>query len=137
MANKPVPQGGNQQVTLQVSQGFSGPIPPPDLLVGYERALPGSADRIIRLAEQEQIHRHAREDREDQLQRQVCAHIRVETTLGQVFALIIGVVAICAGTYSATHGAQWSGSVIGGGGVVGLVTAFILGRRRPSKPAAG
>ncbi len=29
----------------------SGPLPPAQELAGYERALPGAADRIVRMAE--------------------------------------------------------------------------------------
>jgi uncharacterized membrane protein len=36
---------------------FSGPLPPPNLLEGYERVLPGAADRIIAMAEQQMAHR--------------------------------------------------------------------------------
>ena len=48
--------------------------------------------------------------------------------LGQVFGLAIGIAAIGSATYMAVHGAQLAASVIGTGGVTGLVTAFIVGR---------
>lgn len=41
----------------QVSSKFSGPIPPPELLEGYENIVPGSADRIIRMTERQIDHR--------------------------------------------------------------------------------
>ena len=41
----------HEQSTKIVSQKFSGPLPPPELLEGYERILPGAADRILRMAE--------------------------------------------------------------------------------------
>lgn len=37
---------------------FSGPIPHPSILEGYEKILPGSADRILRMAEAQVSHRH-------------------------------------------------------------------------------
>ena len=40
--------------TLIRDFSFSGPIPPPQFLEGYERVLPGSADRILTMAENEQ-----------------------------------------------------------------------------------
>lgn len=36
---------------------FSGPIPPPNILESYEHILPGSADRIIIMAEEQARHR--------------------------------------------------------------------------------
>jgi uncharacterized membrane protein len=52
-----------------------------------------------------------------------------EARIGQIFALIIGLAVIVAGAYCATHGAQWPGAIIGSSGVVGLVSAFIIGRK--------
>jgi uncharacterized membrane protein len=57
------------------------------------------------------------------------AQIRV-TYLGQFFGLIIGLTAIISGAVIATQGAQWAGGFIGGGGVIGLVSVFVLGRRK-------
>lgn len=42
-----------------LGEHFNGPIPPPHLLQEYERILPGAAERIFKMAEQEQQHRHA------------------------------------------------------------------------------
>jgi hypothetical protein len=39
-------------------------------------------------------------------------------------------VAIVADTYAAINGSATAGGVIGGGGVVGLVSVFILGRKK-------
>lgn len=54
----------------------------------------------------------------------------VVTYLGQVFGLIIGLTAIISGALTAYHGAQLAGGFIGGGGVIGLVSVFVLGRRK-------
>lgn len=40
---------------------YSGPIPPPEQFAEYERILPGSADRILKMAESQQTHRMALE----------------------------------------------------------------------------
>ena len=40
-----------------VASSFQGPIPPPDVLRGYEDVLPGSVDRILRMAENQTSHR--------------------------------------------------------------------------------
>src|SRR5262245_61697042 len=52
--------------------------------------------------------------------------------LGQVFGLVIGMTAIISGAVIAYHGSQWAGGFIGGGGVIGLVSVFVLGRRKAS-----
>lgn len=38
---------------------YSGPIPPPSLMAEYEKVLPGSADRIIAMAERQSEHRQS------------------------------------------------------------------------------
>lgn len=43
--------------SLLVSEYFSDPIPHPKHIAGYEEILPGSADRIISMAEDSQKHR--------------------------------------------------------------------------------
>ena len=40
------------------ARSFRGPLPPPSLFGQYEEILPGSADRMLTLAENEQSHRH-------------------------------------------------------------------------------
>ncbi len=56
-----------------------------------------------------------------------------EGMLGQIFGFLIGIFAIGCGTYAATNGAAWYGSLIGAAGVVGLVSVFVYGRRRDRK----
>ena len=96
------------------------------------------AERIVPMAETEAIHRREMEhkaldaDIADQNKR------FKEARIGQVCALIIGVAAILAGAYAATNGAQWPGGLIGGGGVIGLVSVFIYGRgHRRGAPKQG
>ncbi len=50
--------------------------------------------------------------------------------LGQIFGLIIGMTAIISGALTAYYGSEWAGGFIGGGGVIGLVSVFVLGRRK-------
>jgi uncharacterized membrane protein len=108
--------------SITISQAFEGPIPHSRELAEYEKALPGSADRIITMAESEAKHRHGME--EEALKAQIW-----EIRLGQIFGFFIGIFAITAGAYCAINGSQTAGSIIGGGGVVGLVSAFIIGRK--------
>lgn len=48
-----------------------------------------------------------------------------EGRIGQFLAFLIGIFTIGCGTYTAINGAEIAGSVIGVGGVVGLVSVFI------------
>jgi uncharacterized membrane protein len=56
------PTSGDMQLKIQhQEQRFEGPIPPPAVLQGYEQILPGAAERILRMAEQQAAHRHSLE----------------------------------------------------------------------------
>jgi LPXTG-motif cell wall-anchored protein len=55
-----------------------------------------------------------------------------ERARGQHYALIIGIVGICAGAACVVTGHDTAGAVIGGTALVGLVSAFIYGRRKES-----
>ena len=47
----------NSAVVGIVQSSFAGPIPPPEVIKGYESVIPGSAERLLRMAEKEQQHR--------------------------------------------------------------------------------
>ncbi|MCP4115428.1 MAG: DUF2335 domain-containing protein [Desulfobacteraceae bacterium] len=126
--------GSKQHVTRSISESlvasqFQGPIPPPELLAGYDDVVPGAADRIIALAEKETAHRHEMEKKVLDAEVKVISNEAREIFLGQIFAFLIGTTTVLAGVYAAVHGAQITGSLIGTSGVVGLVSVFILGRK--------
>ena len=50
-------------LSLQHHQAYSGPIPDPDSLAKYDRIQPGFAERIIKMAEDEALHRRANENK--------------------------------------------------------------------------
>lgn len=116
-------------------ESFSGPIPAPETLGRYDEIMPGLADRIVKMAEQQGAHRRQLEQQSVEAQIADARADRSEARIGQICALLIGLVATLAGSYTAWQGAEWPGGIIGGGGVIGLVSVFILGRKRSSEPA--
>ena len=111
--------------TLTREDHYSGPLPTPDHFAGFEKVLPGSAERILKMAELEQVHRH---------DLNVVAQMAFdrETSRGQWLAFFLAIITVVTGGVTAINGAQWTGSFIGTGGLIGLVTAFIVGRRKPA-----
>lgn len=100
---------------------FAGPLPSPDILARYEQVIPGAAERILAIAEAD-----AKHQREIELAalRAEEASVRRGQWLGfaiALFALTISVVALYLGS-------PWVAGIIGGTAVVGLVSAFVLGR---------
>ena len=65
-ANRPSPRSvsNSDPATLiaRISAEWAGPLPPPNILRGYEEIVPGAAERIINLLEKQSTHRMGLED---------------------------------------------------------------------------
>lgn len=95
-------------------------MPPPALLEGYERLVPGAAERILVMAESDSRH-------QQQIEFAALRAAEAEVKRGQIFAFIIGLVALGASIGALALGSPVVAGVIGGTTVVGLVSAFIIG----------
>jgi uncharacterized membrane protein len=96
---------------------YSGPLPPPDMLRGYNEIVPGSAERLIRSFEKEGEHRRSCER----------TFLGLEGR-GQIFALVIALAGITAAVILGIHGREWAAAAMVGGSLGTVVTAFVLGR---------
>ncbi|MBW1999257.1 MAG: DUF2335 domain-containing protein [Deltaproteobacteria bacterium] len=111
------------------SVGFSGPLPPPQILAQYNETVPGAAERIITMAETQSKHRQALESAV------IESDIRQSKT-GLVFGFIIGMTAIVLGAVCVLYGHGLGGGLIGGSGITGLAGVFVYGtaaRRKERK----
>lgn len=118
-----------KQVVHQVFQEieFSGPMPPPNILSGYEKILPGAADRILSMAEMQSKHRQSME------KRMIEAEAR-DGLLGILFGFVLGGGCIVAAiimvlVYPETAGVV-SGAVLGSTGVASIaITSINRGKK--------
>ncbi|MDO4711377.1 MAG: DUF2335 domain-containing protein [Peptostreptococcaceae bacterium] len=99
---------------------FSGPIPPPSVLEGYEKILPGAADRILTMAENQSKHRMSLENKV------IGSKIR-DGRLGMILGFVLASMISSIGGF-----VIWSGqSVVGYATILtamgGLIGAFIYG----------
>lgn len=122
------PADAQYQEEVSVSSSYNGPIPDAHSLGKYEAVLPGLAERIFGAYEKETGHRQRMELATLEAQVRLENRVFDEARRGQILAFCIGVIALSIGGALAFYGHEWSGSFLGGSGVVGLVTAFILGR---------
>ena len=120
---------------LQQRFQFVGPLPPPGILEQYEKICPGTAQRIIDAAHAEGLHRQKLESQSLDANIEAMRRQFAEARLGQVFALIIAITFVVVGGYVAIKGQPWSGTILGGVGLGGIVTAFIVGRHRQEPPS--
>jgi len=106
---------------LLQSRAFLGPLPPPVMFEHYDKVLPGSADRILEMAEQEQKHRIWWE-------RQDLKLAGMQAIGGQVFGFLLMCFLIGSAVYCATIGATGVAIACLGGVAVGAISKFLANR---------
>src|SRR5262249_35575316 len=94
----PPPKRPRQLVkTATVRVTYEAPLPPPNMMQAYEEILPGSADRIIAMAERQSVHRQGMETN-------VVHSNSVTERRGQIFAFILGLVGLVGAIWLAHEG---------------------------------
>jgi uncharacterized membrane protein len=122
-------QAGKSTEVLEVIQAysqFSGPLPPPSTLKGYEDILPGCADRIIAMAEAQQRHRFEIEGRV------VAGNVSAQSR-GQHYALIVVLAFALIGGALAYFGKSATGLTTMLAPIGGVAGLFIYGRRQQAQ----
>lgn len=126
---------GTEAVEIQAAY-FHGPLPLPALLDGYEKVLPGLADRIVCMAEKEQNHQIA-------LQKIEADEVRVENQrehhrgiLGQLLAFILAVVAIGGSFVLLALDKSVAGTISGLASLATLIGMFLYERRDKAQGSA-
>lgn len=116
-----------RKVVSLVAREFSGPIPPPESLAGYEKTLPGSADRILKMAEKQSEHRQNLEKREIEIEAR-------DSLLGIILSFILGIGSLVVAFTSIivlpeSYGA-FTAALFGAAGFGSIITAFLKSTRR-------
>lgn len=113
------------QAAVEVSR-FSGPLPHPEDLAKYEQVLPGAADRIIRMAEQQAAHRQSLEK----------AAILSSVTMqkwGLGSAFVLAMTAIGGGICLSLKGMSGAGLTAIISALAALVGVFVYGKSEQKK----
>lgn len=113
-------------IRQEKTTAFSGPIPPPDLLKGFEEVLPGLADRIVRMAETQATHRQDLE----------ASVVKAEINrgyLGMASGLVVAMTAIIMGGVLMSQGHIAPGGLLTGGTLATLVGVFVHGWKERRK----
>lgn len=121
-------QGGIEAFATMYARmtAYKGPIPPPEVLEGYERIVPGSAKRIIDNALKQSEHRRA-------LEQIVIKGDNRRADWGLYIGAAIASMMILCGSGLVALGFPGSGTAVATVSVVGLTSVFVYGsisRRR-------
>lgn len=106
----------------ETAASYSGPIPPPSMLASYNEILPGAADRILKMAEDQSKHRQ-------DIEKKVIDNDILTSRLGVVFGFLIAISFLIAAVIGALSGHPVFGGLLGTGGLTGLVSVFIYGTK--------
>jgi uncharacterized membrane protein len=118
---------------MKRESSMRGPLPPPELLIEYERALPGLGKTIVGWAEQEAKHRRKQDENEFSL---VDYTVRKQLSLqerGMTYGLIVALAGFVATVLLAYHGAAVAAALVGSLDIVALVSVFVVGRHTQAK----
>ncbi|WP_395144324.1 DUF2335 domain-containing protein [Armatimonas sp.] len=103
------------------SSFFSGPLPPPEVLIRYNDATPDAADRIIGMAEQQSTHRQ-------QLELLVTKSNIERSKQGIQAGLYIATLCLITSGFCAYIGQAAVATVLGSSTVLGLAGVFVIGK---------
>jgi uncharacterized membrane protein len=99
----------------------TSPVPPAELLEGYNRAIPDGANRLFTLVENQSDHRQ-------QLERQMITVQNIVTVRGQMFAFFLTLLLTGVAAYFGYHGQDWLAGGIFTTTIAAVATVFLAGR---------
>ncbi|MCB1201327.1 MAG: DUF2335 domain-containing protein [Leptospiraceae bacterium] len=113
----------------QFQATFTGPLPPPAIIERYDAVLPGAAERILKMAENQSAHRH-------EIEKTVIKQNGLKSLLGQIFGLVIAMTVICGGFWMIYLGKSILGLSLVIGSLAALAAVFVVGRARQGSERA-
>lgn len=111
---------------MRQSQIFSGPLPHPDILKKFDEVVPGAAERIIKMAEEQSTHCK-------DLERKVIDSDVARSRWGQFLGFVIAITGLVAATFISIYGSAFAGGLLGIGTLASLVGVFMYGATTRSK----
>ncbi|WP_395089872.1 DUF2335 domain-containing protein [Armatimonas sp.] len=108
------------------SSFFSGPLPPPEVLIRYNDATPDAADRIIGMAERQSAHRQ-------ELELLVTKSNIERSNQGLKTGSYIATLCLVTSGFCAYIGQATVAGILGGSTVIGLAGVFVIGKITQNK----
>lgn len=115
-----------EMLRIREEHSFSGPLPRPEDLAKYEQIVPGAAERIIKMAEDEMKHRHNNENR-------LTKGMIWTTYLSIVFAFFVALALAGLSFYLAYKGHHAASASVAVGSIAAVISAFMLKSKSSGK----
>ncbi len=124
-----LPPEKREAVFSAIRASYSGPIPPAEELQAYEQVIPGAADRIITMAEEEANHRRKMEDK---MVDSSCGDSRLGLWLG----FWVSLAALGLSGFIAYFSSPTAGSLLALASITSLVGVFVYGSRQQKRDSS-
>jgi len=110
------------QITMSVTERrHSGPLPSAETMIQYNSVIPNGADRIMIMAEKQQDHRMAMENK-------MITSQLYQSKAGQILGFILCFLSLSASVYLGINGHEAIGTVIGTTTIIAMGGIFVLGK---------
>jgi len=113
-------------VSEEKSHIFQGPIPPPESLAQYNQIVPGSAERIIKMAENEMQFRHNYENNITKSTYRIAI-------IGIIFAFISVIILSILVFYAINKGFETAAGWIAVGSIAAVAGVFVFFKSTPKR----
>lgn len=107
---------------LVKKESFSGPLPHPEHFRKYNQIVPGSANRLLKMAEDDLAHVHSMQKKQLSLE-------TFAVVSGLITGALIALVALLGSGYLIMEGHDIAGAILGSGSLASLVGVFVYGRK--------
>lgn len=111
-----------EQIMIRTEERFSGPLPHPEHFKKYNQIVPGSANRLLKMAEDDLSHIHS-------IQKSQMTIEAIATIGGLIIGGIIAITALVGSGYLIIKGHDVAGALLGTGTLSSLVGIFVYGRK--------
>ena len=125
-ANDPPEEAYRQEMLIEAS-AWAGPLPKPDILRRYDEILPGAAERILKMAEDQQKHHHDQERRQLEMYLMAVQSDSKRSNRGLWAGFAITLVGLGGGIILVYAGHDWAGGVIAGLNLASVAGVFVYG----------
>ena len=113
-------------LSIKTASSFSGPLPHPSILGDYNDIIKYGAERIMKMAENQSSHRI-------ELEKHAIKEELKQSRFGQIYGFILALVGMGIAFGLAFLGHDTVAGIFGTSTIVGLVTIFVIGKKRQNK----
>lgn len=107
-------------------ESYSGPLPHPQYYEGYEKVLPGSANRILTMTETQVQHRV-------NIEGQIVKRTLTQKSWGMAIGGILTIIILAAVVFLGLNGHDVLTGTIGTTTIIGVIVVFVLGLKPGEK----